>query len=634
MTEPSSSRKLRWLWLLPLLLIAVALAAPMLNADALFVDEYWSIRNSGGAYYGPLSPAEIWTTMAEVDPGGMGIAYQWLLAGWFALAGTSQFTLRLLSLFAGLLTLALLYRTGKQLFSHKIGLYAAVLLAFTAFFVDYMHEGRAYTLLTLAILGWLAAYTHILHAKRDPGIISYGLLALSVSFLIYLHYVAFFMAIALAAYHLLVFPKNRRWLLVTVATLIGGLSYLPWAAVALDVLRSGTNQTGRQATSMTAPELLETLFTAMGNGSPILALLLLLAVLWWMVKQRKNIRQNVLLLLIWLAGTIIVIIIANSAVPFMVHLRYLLLIFPAGALLMSIGLHTLSRSGIPAIAMLLLWMAAGLWQINNPAFINGMFGQIYRAPWPGLEQGIERIETQADSSGSDLVLLHSIPPGFEPFNYFVLPYWFHDIPVRFDQYEKMNNSFARNDNDYFDDVQQVIQDAPFIWTLRVPEVPTTNLFNVTQYALDTQYLHCGTLIERDDALVDAYASPVDREAVLEFETDAGTLDLFPVKSVYQTENSLQQMWAWRVDSPVDVAIALHVDDAAGNFVGQADLNLTGTGRSVGCHNFAIDISTLEPGDYTLLALVYNPQNGERLNATHLQTGEESTRPTLDTITLP
>ena len=42
-----------WVWLVPALLLSFALAVRMLNADILFVDEYWSIRNSGGTFGPP-----------------------------------------------------------------------------------------------------------------------------------------------------------------------------------------------------------------------------------------------------------------------------------------------------------------------------------------------------------------------------------------------------------------------------------------------------------------------------------------------------------------------------------------------------------------------------------------------------
>ena len=62
MNPPRRTR--HWLWILPLLLLLLlitGLGARDLTSDGLWYDEQWSIYDSGGAHYGPLSPAEIWT---------------------------------------------------------------------------------------------------------------------------------------------------------------------------------------------------------------------------------------------------------------------------------------------------------------------------------------------------------------------------------------------------------------------------------------------------------------------------------------------------------------------------------------------------------------------------------------------
>ncbi len=55
--------------------------------------------------------------------------YHYLTAGWIALAGRSLFSVRLVSVFFGLLTVAATYRFTRQLFGPRAGLLAALLLA-------------------------------------------------------------------------------------------------------------------------------------------------------------------------------------------------------------------------------------------------------------------------------------------------------------------------------------------------------------------------------------------------------------------------------------------------------------------------------------------------------------------------
>src|SRR3989304_4703646 len=74
--------------------------------------------------------------------------------GWEALVGGTPFGARSFSLMIGALAVAFTYRMGRDLHSPRAGLYAAVAVGGSAFYIDYLHEARAYTLLVL-----LAAFT-------------------------------------------------------------------------------------------------------------------------------------------------------------------------------------------------------------------------------------------------------------------------------------------------------------------------------------------------------------------------------------------------------------------------------------------------------------------------------------------
>ncbi len=79
------------------------------------------------------------------------------LRGWRSLAGDSPLVLRYLSIAAGLLTVAVTYRIGADVFSDKqAGLYAALVLAALPIAVYYSQEVRHYGWFTLMVmLSWL-----------------------------------------------------------------------------------------------------------------------------------------------------------------------------------------------------------------------------------------------------------------------------------------------------------------------------------------------------------------------------------------------------------------------------------------------------------------------------------------------
>jgi hypothetical protein len=616
---------LNGLWLIALLLLTTGLAARRLNADVIFVDEYWSIFNSGGAPYGPLSPGDLWKRVIDLDPGGMGMLYYYALSGWEAVAGASPFAVRAFSLLIGLLATAMIYRLGRNLFSARIGLYAAAVLGASAFFIDYLHEARAYTMFTLLTAFTVWVYWKLLRSEREPRWWSYALLTLGLVALAYTHYVALVVGVSIGVYHLLFVPKNRRWRRIVGAMILAAVLYLPWLSVTVEVIHRGTGDTNRQATSMNAGTTLETLVHAFSNGS---AGLLALVLLYTLTERRRAAGYVWFLLLL----SLVVILAVNAVVPFMVHLRYLLGLWGLLALLVGIGIARLGERGLTPVILLAVWMGVGVWQTFQPGFINDLFGQVYRAPWAGLSQGLDILKSQ--SQPDDLVLFHISQPGYEPFNYFVLDYLMHGIPGRYDQIERMNNSFAKDDNGYLVDVYKTIRGAPFIWTLVVPEIPTTNKSGVVNYVLQTQYAQCQRVLDRPDLQMTLYAkSETGENALYRFGDGIALLPLSALPDSVQNRLRIVQGWVMDAVVPRDAySVAVHIENAAGQLVAQGDYGLPNQ-RPFGCEAEDVTLDKLPPGEYHLLVGVYAWQTGQRLPGAAVKTGEKGDRLLLKTFTI-
>jgi mannosyltransferase len=75
--------------------------------------------------------------------------YYWLLHGWMQVFGDSEVAVRSLSAVAGVLLVALIYRLGARLFGAWAGLLAAFIAALSPFQIYYAQEARMYALLTL-----------------------------------------------------------------------------------------------------------------------------------------------------------------------------------------------------------------------------------------------------------------------------------------------------------------------------------------------------------------------------------------------------------------------------------------------------------------------------------------------------
>lgn len=634
-SSDNKTEAVSWLWLIPLLLLTAWLGARSLNVDLLFVDEYWSVYKSGGAPYGPAALDEILKRITQVDPGGMGALYYFSLGAWESLIGASSntvpFIARLYSLLVGLMAITCTVRVGKLLFpGTRIGFYAACVMGTSAFFIDYLHEARAYTQFALftALVIW--AYWTLISRRDEPHFRHYVPLTLALAGLAYTHYVALSVAVVIGFYHLIFVKKDGRWFKTTGAMLTAALLYLPWITVLLEVVWRGMGDTNRQQTSMLAGGAIETLLHAFSNGGG-LALWLLLAMAA-LLALRQTDHQPSIFVWCWALGGLAVALLVNAAVPFLVHLRYLMFLWPALALVTAMGVHAVARRGLSPVLVLGAWMTLGVWQSFQPGFIQNLFGQIYRAPKAGINRSLGVLRDQA--SADDLVLFHIAQPGYEPFQLFILDFLMRDagVPGHYDQIERVNNSFALDDNSYIKDIAATLAAPERIWTLTVPEIPTTQRTLVVNYLLSQTHTVCGTPIDLADARLTLYhrlpenVDTARQQMPLTFgTTETGriwvqvlsplqpdTRNMLPQSTL--PRNTLPITLAWSTAPRLDAAaysVALHVNDVNGSLVRQLDLPLvSGAYR---CQYAELPLADLPAGSYTLYTMVYNWTSGERLS---------------------
>jgi len=131
------------LWLLLLIiLLAVALRVYHLDTQSIWYDEGLSIQIAA------QDPAQAIALSAATDHPPL---HTLLLGAWMRVAGESDFVVRYLSVFCGVLVVALTYALGKR-YDERAGLIAAGLMAIAPWAVYYSQETRGYMLLTALIL--------------------------------------------------------------------------------------------------------------------------------------------------------------------------------------------------------------------------------------------------------------------------------------------------------------------------------------------------------------------------------------------------------------------------------------------------------------------------------------------------
>jgi mannosyltransferase len=205
-----NSRRLALAMLLVILLGSI-LRFYQLGSRSLWFDEAASVNNARSiltlSSEGTIDPFAF-TIRERVPP------LYFLLLTPFYLLSHSEAILRLLSVISGIISLPLMYLLGAQLFSRKIGLIGAILLAVSPFHIYYSQELRPYSLFLLFSL--LALYLSLLAIEKDRNIYYVGW-SLAIVLGIYTHLYMLFLLLTIDIYFLLNLKKKslafRKWLI-------------------------------------------------------------------------------------------------------------------------------------------------------------------------------------------------------------------------------------------------------------------------------------------------------------------------------------------------------------------------------------------------------------------------------------
>jgi hypothetical protein len=608
-----------WLLLIPLLLLTTGLAARNLNADAVWYDEYWSLYNVGSPPNGSRTLIDIWNANLATnlwEPPG----YYLMLGAWGGVVGWTHFASRTLSLLFGLLAVAMTYRLGRDLFSPTVGLGAAVTLGVSAFFIDYLHEIRNYTIFVFLIVYILWAYWRIIQrvsAKWHVTGTEIGFV-LALAAAMYLHYYAMLPIAVLALYHLLfVFKRNssslctgrglgggvNQWWRIVILMGIAGLLYLPWAGMALQGLAKAAGGVNYVIPTLTPVQVGRLLAYTFSNASGAL-----LGLLVGLALTRRDRPAG----FVWFiaAGILAGMLLVDARLKILIHIRHLLALWPLLALLVGLGIERLAKGGIHPAWPIAVWIAAGLGAAGDPAFVRNLPNTEPRLDWQGLSATLATLREKATA---DDVLVFHVPAGDQ-----ILSYYTEGLPAPFQRTESFFYSPDPNAG-YPANASAFMDEAARVWYVTAPEMPPFYQEAEFKGALLGQHVLCDVPVELSGMRLERYAKV---PAASDFQFGEGisltVLDAIPAEA----ETSLPLLFGWRVADDVPrgkYSALLHVEDAAGQLTA-ADYGLPE--ESFGCRATKIPLAA---GEYKLWVGVYDWQTLERLPAKNLSTGDEGER---------
>lgn len=384
------------LWLVLILLAAFALRLYRLGASSLWYDETVSLflarqdlgsltRHTAGDIHPPL--------------------YYYLLHFWGFAAGWSEFAAAFLSLFFGVLLIALVYRVAREWVGTGVALIAAFFVAISPYNLWYSQEVRMYTL--GAALGLASVYffvrilqdsfaaraSHPTSSKRD--FVVYVIVSALGMYTLY--YFAFLLAFE-NVFALVWLIGNRRaenqepslrstlhalrmWFFSQFAVLI---LFLPWLPIAFRQATDPPVPPWRTFTEL--PSVLLESLSALALGQSIdpgqvwVVLVIVAAVMLGALRQSSNrifrlpndlkpaTRGMGLFLLGYTLVPVLIIYVLSIWKP-LYHVRYVFTYSPAFYILLAIGIHQVYASTkvrkILATALLLVLTAASAYSAYN-----------------------------------------------------------------------------------------------------------------------------------------------------------------------------------------------------------------------------------------------------------------------------
>lgn len=598
-----------WLWALLPLLLAAGLSIPLLGDNAFVGDEPKTLIAAGILASGPQTLAEVVDAVADKSS-EQALGWPLLVFVWGRIAGWSEPAIRTLPVLAGLLAIAVVARAGRDLFTSQAGLYAALLLSGSAFFLIFMTHARSFS--TVAFCAALCAwcYWRIALRPQPPGRMAQPGLLLGATGLLYMHYFGSLLLPALCVFHLLFVPKNPRWWRPLILIGLAGLAATAQLPVFLVGFRETVADVVLHTRALTPPALLSLFVRYLFNGlvvlpsfvAELLAILLPLALVmatWWRLRTRRP--TSTVWFLGFVAALFLLLVIGANEILRVVtesRMRYLIAMWPPLALLAGAGLCRLGRSQRLLVhGLLALWLFAGAWlglatdYRYQPGFTDRSNEHlVYRF----VAERIPRTDALVLDHEAERIYTFRLDMPFQVYNRF------RDDPLKH--------------------VLRLHAVHPWLWFL----FHTQDSARMDAMARGLGRVPCERALDDWGFVLVLYArSPVhcpESPARLAFNSDIELTG----PEIRLAEDGRLHLYAGLRSADegllANYSLAVHLIDVnSGARVAQGDVGI-GPGAFVPAGS-AIDVSALPSGEYEVHIALYDWQTGARLPARDLETGQ-------------
>jgi len=621
-----------WWLLVPILLYVFWLGGHDLNTNPFWGDEWASVGDIGGVFTSPGSPAQIWNRVAEHNP-WHSPGFFILLGGWERLVGETPAALRTLSLFVGLVSVALMYRLGRLAISERGGVLAALLFGTSILFVHYLTKVRMYGQLLCLTMLVFYLYLRLVEQKRAPTFASLLVLALGTVALLYTHYFAFVPLGTIAIYHLLFVPKNRAWWLVTGTFVVAGCFFLPWFSVLLTAIN--TEETLARAT-VAATEVLERLLFIIGNGNSMLAIGLLVTGVLGVALYGQARRFG---FLVFVAVSLLLVVNAVVTPVTYGRPRYMLVAWPVVFVFVAFGLEALARNGLPGRlvsgAVVVVMLVGSCLSVEGRLLSQQVDEFDYIFPMHVVQQHVGAFVQPQDVVVS--FVPDDISEGYREITrdnafFFSQNYQRDYVVTATEFYPGQAGEEARYR-------ASLAESKDRLWLTFLNNHPTPAL-NEYQSLLAETHVLCPSPVMQGDLQINQYAqSPVC--CISTFDTPSAQVQFGEWYEVLASDVSrvdgqmqIDVVVSWRVSQSAPLhqySTTVQLFDEAGEKVAQVDYGIDPS--TYFCHEVSLETEALLPGRYEVRVGVYNWQTGEHLMARDSESAAEESMPLLTTLSI-
>lgn len=621
----------QWAGVFILLSVILSIAGYSQNDDWIRMPESNSIRHTGFI----STPNKIYTPVQTIQsvqrysPQHAPLYYI-ILSAWYQSTNIHPLILRILSLYFALLTASFTYRMGRYVDHKWGGLIALFLITFSAYHVFYAHEIRNYTMLAFSSILVMWAYWRIVSVKNKVNNSKWLWLYIASVWCVYTHYFGIFVLLGIGIYHLLFFPKNRRWLQVVGVEVLAGLTFLPWLPIALTGLTSNSVAI-ISSTSLNLFEITYQHFFIFGNGLWWLTLTLIGIAIWrvWTLKGQSTIQGYMLIVGIVM---LIAMVGINEIAPLLPvrRMRYTMVWLPQITLMITIGIVALSKYRWLQGLIIIIWGVGFIWINQTPEMLDYTNISYQKGHKYANYQVIVDMGDSLPGEGETIVTAN------------------HDVwvyPAILDYYETLTGrSFLHLTDDFSDfdvDMRQflinrmeAVMRSYSFWVLTTPQYTDLETVELFQITVPESFRSCLTYIDTATVYL-AYYLRVDVPCELVSAPDLPLIEYDNATRLLNAEFEQQGdnlvIYTWWDNKPLEpYGFSVQLFDVDNNKVAQGDFFLPPETIQVSY----LDISILPSSDYNVSLVLYELETVTSLSGTNNMTEESFERIIqLDTVSL-